>query len=125
MADEIISLDEMEKETAEMEIRKGRLTNNGVVVDGQIEIQRAQDQRFKKLTIEQQMTLDRWTLQAMKDYPNLEKFYVESIMYKCIIDPEGSEKYAKDNYHKLYEAHSGEETFTRIENENDNVSFYK
>ncbi len=117
-----LQLEDLEKPI----LKDGVLTQRGVSVDGEIVYKRAGDSKFKKLTYEQQMTLDNWTKKAMVDFPEVEKFYIESIFYKCIIDPKGTEQYAKDNYHKLYEDedNSGEQ-FKQIVSDNSNVSFYK
>ena len=115
-------LQKIEEDEDKKEIEQGELLHNGVYVDGKLRIERAKQGKFKSLTNDQQITLERWTNQAMRDFPDVERFYVESIMLKCILEPEESKKYAEDNYHKIFgDEITSREKFNKIEDENDNV----
>lgn len=106
------------------ECEDGFLTHKGVVNDnGEIIIPRHKPKKHADLSIEQNYTLERWTKQAIRDYPDIDPFWVESIAYHCLVKPEEAEKYASENEDKIFQTRSEvEECWKKIEKDNTNVT---
>ena len=103
--------------------KQGYLTQDGVELeDGSIAIERQKAKKYADITDEEQDTLDRWTKQACRDYPDADPWWMESIAYYCLTKPDEAKQYAQDNQDKLYQTAKQErECWERIEKENPHV----
>ena len=105
-----ISLKEIKEEEEEVfditkrpdsSFQQGYLTHDGVELeDGSIAIKRQKAKKYADLTDEQQDTLERWTKEACRDYPDADPWWMESIAYYCLTKPEEAKKYAEENQDK-------------------------
>lgn len=126
-----ISLSEIKEEEEVFDITKrpdtsfeqGYLTHDGVELeDGTIAITRQKAKKYEDLTDEQNDTLERWTKQACRDYPENDRWWMESIAYYCLMKPEEAKKYAEENQDKLYQTRATQNAcWERIERENPHV----
>tara|TARA_R100000541_G_scaffold57488_1_gene67656 strand:+ start:370 stop:783 length:414 start_codon:yes stop_codon:yes gene_type:complete len=106
------------------ECEDGFLTHQGVENDeGEIIIPRHKPKKHPDLTTEENYILERWTKQGIRDYPDIDPFWVETIMYHCIAKSEEAEKYAGENEHKIFQTRSeAEDCWKKIEKVNTNVT---
>ena len=102
---------------------QGDLLNEGVVVDGEVKIERNRQRRFpKSLTMLEELELERHVKAMCRDFPNLDPWWAETILYMCMKDPEGSKKYAEENEHKLFNnSIKDKEYFNQLENNNPHI----
>jgi len=78
--------------------------------------------KYADLTDLQNDTLERWTKQACRDYPDADKWWMQSIAYYCLMKPEEAKKYAEENQDKLYQTRATQNAcWERIERENPHV----
>lgn len=105
---------------------QGYLTHDGVELeDGSIAIERQKAKKYADLTDEENDTLQRWTKQACRDYPENDQWWMESIAYYCLTKAEEAKKYAEENQDKLYQtAKQQRQCWDRIEKENPHVKRY-
>lgn len=103
--------------------KQGYLTQDGVELeDGSIAIKRQKAKKYADLSNEENDTLERWTKQACRDYPDADPWWMESIAYYCLTKSEEAKKYAEDNQDKLYQTAKQErQCWERIEKENPHV----
>jgi len=102
---------------------QGYLTHDGVELeDGSIAIQRQKAKKQADMTDEENDTLERWTNQACREYPNADRFWMESISYYCLMKPDEAKAYAENNQDKLYQSRATQnECWDRIEKENPHI----
>lgn len=104
------------------EFKQGELTPQGVEVEGEVVIQRQKGKKHGDLTIEQNYTLERWTKEALRDYPNMDPWWAESIAYYCLVKPEEAEEYASANASKIFQTfNDANECWKKIEEGNSNA----
>lgn len=103
--------------------QQGILTNDGVIVDGELVIERQKEPRFKSLTMLQQLEVEQMAKAIMRDYPDIERWWADSIAYYCVKEPEKAKKYAEENEHKLFQSYDTANThFKDIEKENPHIT---
>ena len=103
--------------------KQGQLTPQGVDVDGEIVIERQKAKKHSDLTIEQNYTLERWTKEALRDYPNMDPWWAETIAYYCLAKPTEAEKYAADNVDKIFQTSvKKDDCWNKILKDNPNLS---
>ena len=102
---------------------QGYLTHQGVELeDGSIAIQRQKAKKQADMTDEENDTLERWTNQACREYPNADRFWMESIAYYCLMKPDEAKTYAENNQDKLYQSRATQnDCWDRIEKENPHI----
>jgi len=104
------------------EFTQGQLTHKGVEVDGEIKIPRQKPKKYADLTTEQNYTLERWTKEALRDYPTMDPWWAETIAYHCLVKPEEAEKYAGENEDKIFQTYEeANACWNKIEQENKHV----
>ena len=102
--------------------QQGYLTNDGVVVDGKLVIERQKEPRFKGLTMLQQLEVEQMSKALMRDYPDIERWWTDTIAYHCVKNPERAKKYAEENEHKIFQSYdTANSHFKNIEKENPHV----
>lgn len=102
---------------------QGDLTTQGVLVDGEVKIERNRERRFpKSLTMLEELELERQVKAMCRDFPNLDPWWAETILYMCMKDPEGAKKYAEENEDKLFSNPvKDKEYFNKIEKDNPHI----
>lgn len=109
-------LDEKEKR------QQGYISNDGVVVDGELVIERQKEPRFKSLTMLQQLEVEQMSKAIMRDYPDIERWWADTIAYHCVKEPERAKKFAEENEHKIFQSYDeANNHFKKIETENPHI----
>ena len=102
--------------------QQGVLTNDGVVVDGKLVIERQKEPRFKGLTMLQQLEVEQMSKAIMRDYPDIERWWTDTIAYHCVKNPEQAKKFAEENEDKIFQSYDKANShFKNIENENPHI----
>lgn len=102
--------------------QQGYLTNDGVVVDGELVIERQKEPRFKGLTMLQQLEVEQMSKALMRDYPDIERWWTDTIAYHCVKNPERAKKYAEENEDKIFQSYDKANShFKKIEKENPHI----